>query len=113
MQYFLISQISVCKMKKNRRNYYRRDGPFVECELSRSDDYERLIEKIASFLNMNNSPLLSLYRPHGGAYIPNQDLVVNDISLTWTLGSYMRVRHIGPEAVQIGIGSSSRSNEEV
>lgn len=98
-------------MKKNRRNYYRRDGPFIECELSRLDDYENVIRKVASFLNIEDSPSLSLFRPHSGAYIPNQEIVINDIPVVWTLGSYMRMRHIGPEAVQIGIGLSGAGKE--
>ncbi len=44
-----------------------------------------------------------LYRPHGGAIIPAQELVINGKSVMWTLGSYyMRVKHAGPEVIQIG-----------
>ena len=93
-------------MKRNARNYFRRDGPFIECELSRTDTYSDVVEKICSYFKVAEAST-SLYRPHNGTIIPSTELTVNNKSVIWTLGSYMRVRHLGPENLQIGISSTA------
>lgn len=90
-------------MKKNDRGLLRRDGGFIECELSRSDTYSDVVEKVSKFLGCCTPANACLYRPRGGAVIPAQELVLNGKSVMWTLGSYMRIKHAGPDVIQIGI----------
>ena len=83
-------QVSVCKMVKNTKGLMRRHGPFVECQLKRTDTYSDVVEKISDFLRMDEiSQSLCLYRPKAGALIPARELTVNKISVMWTLGAYM------------------------
>lgn len=89
-------------MKKNSRGLLRRDGPFVECDLERSHTYYDVVERICNFFKLEDPTSYSLYRP-SGALIPAQELVVNGLPVTWTLGSYMRVKHAGPDVIQLGI----------
>ena len=87
---------------KNNRGLFRRDGALIKCELSRSDTYSDVVEKLS---DMKSPSKLCLYRPYSGA----QEFKIDVI---WTLGYYMRVKHAGPE---LGIGRSgevSSSSEE-
>ncbi len=80
----------------------------MECELDRSYSYDVLIEVASEFLKMDGSSVrLHLYRPRGGVLIIPKDIILNDVPVPWTLGSYMRMRHIGPDAVQLGIGPAN------
>ena len=92
-------------MKKNNRGLFRRDGTFVECGLSRLDTYSDVVEKIAKIFSLKSPSRLCLYRPGGGAVIPAEELTINNSqSVMWTLGHYMRVKHAGPDVIQLGIG---------
>ena len=74
----------------------------MECELDRSYSYDDLVSE---FLQMDGSSVrLHLYRPRGGVLIVPNDIVLNDIPVSWTLGAYMRMKHVGPDAVQFGMG---------
>lgn len=96
-------------MVKSSKGLMRREGPFVECELRRSDTYSDVVEKVAKFLRMERpSSSLCLYRPRGGAIIPAQEIMINKTSVMWTLGAYMRLKRIGPDVVQIGVGESEK-----
>lgn len=98
-------------MKKSK-GLMRRDGPLIECELRRNDTYSDVVEKVASFLRIHPSTSSHcLYRPRGGAIIPAQELVINSVSVMWTLGSYMRLKHVGPDCVQIGVGEAEKVGE--
>ena len=81
---------------------FKRDGSLIECELSRCDTYSDVVEKVSRFLGLDEPTQFCLYRPHGGAVIPAREFVINNSPVMWTLGSYMRVKHVGPEAIQIG-----------
>lgn len=76
----------------------------MECELERSFRYETVIEIAGNFLKFDPLVRLHLYRPRGGVLILPEDIVINGEPVPWTLGSYMRMRHLGPDALQIGIG---------
>lgn len=65
-----------------------------------------VVEKISRFLRLEEPMKYCLYRPRGGAVIPAQELEINGVSVMWTLGAYMRVKHAGPEVIQLGIGST-------
>lgn len=92
----------------------RRDGHFVECELRRNDTYSDVVEKVATFFRVPHSPSsLCLYRPRGGAIIPAQELMIGKASVMWTLGAYMRLKHVGPDCIQIGIGESEKVGSNV
>ena len=81
----------------------------MECELDKSYSYSTVIEVASEFLKMDGSSVrLSLYRPRGGVLIIPNDIVLNDIPVPWTLGSYMRMKHIGPDVVQFGIGPADK-----
>ena len=75
-------------MRKTSRGL-RREGDLVECELSRADGYDEVVDKISDFLHLEDTPS-HLYRPHGGILIPNQDLL-SGLLVKWSLGSYMQV----------------------
>lgn len=100
-------QISVCTMIKSK-GLMRRNGPFVECELRRKDTYSDVVEKVATFLRIHSPSSLCLYRPRGGAIIPAKELTINSVSQMWTLGAYMRLKHVGPDCVQIGVGEAEK-----
>jgi hypothetical protein len=90
----------------------RRDGPLVECELRRNDTYSDVVEKVATFLRLQGPPSsLCLYRPRGGALIPARELSINNVSVMWMLGSYMRLKRIGPDCVQLGVGEATKVGE--
>jgi hypothetical protein len=77
----------------------------MECELERSYSYDTVVEVASNFLKMDEpSVRLHLYRPKGGVLIVPNDITLTDVPVPWTLGSYMRLRHIGPDAVQLGVG---------
>ena len=76
---------------------------FTELELERSHTYKDIIEIAANYFKLDGSNF-RLYRPRGGALILHKDLSFNGKTVPWTLGSYMRLRHLGPDALQLGIG---------
>lgn len=90
-------------MKKNTKGNYQRDGAYTEVELERSYTYENVVEVANNYLKLDCSNL-RLYRPRNGVLILRRNLTLNEKSVSWSLGSYMRMRHIGPDAVQLGIG---------
>ena len=93
-------QISVCKNEKkiNTKSNYQR----AELEIERSHTYKDIIEVAANYLKLDGSNF-RLYRPRGGALTLTS---LNGKTVPWTLGSYMRLRHLGPDALQLGIGPS-------
>ena len=92
----------MCKMKRNTKGNYQKDGAFTEVELERSYTYDNVVQVASSSLNCSNCS--TLYRPRGGVTILRKNLTLNGKSVSWTLGSYMRMRHLGPDALQLGIG---------
>ena len=92
-------------MKTNARGMYQKDGALLECELDRSDTYTEVVGAVSRFLKMDDSSVrLQLFRPRGGVTILPNDIMLNKEFVAWTLGSYMRARHIGPDVIQLGIG---------
>ncbi len=69
-------------------------GQCVEItDARRRDGYVEFAEEGASALRLNwlpDSPL-SLFKPVGGAVIPDKDLTVNKKLHPWTLGNYLSV----------------------
>lgn len=99
-------------MEKTKKGKYKQCGPLIECELNRLDTYTDVVEKIAKFLGIACSSSC-LYRPHGGAIIPAQEISIDGGEpVMWTLGIYMRMKHAGPEVIQLGVDCSNDSEEE-
>ncbi len=90
-------------MKRNTRGNYQKDGAYTEVPLERSYTYEDVIEEANKYLKSDGINL-RLYRPKGGVLILSKDLSLNGKDVPWTLGFYMRMRHLGPDAIQFGIG---------
>lgn len=93
-------------MKKNSKGNYHRDGVFTEVALERSYTYDEVIRAANDFFKGFNGS--TLYRPRGGVIILRKNLVLNGNSVSWTLGSYMRMKKVGPDAIQLGIGPSQK-----
>lgn len=80
-------------------------------QLYRSSSYDEVVETAGNFLKLDDSfSRLHLYRPKGGVLILSNDIMLNNEPVPWTLGAYMRLRHLGPDALQLGVGSDEVRN---
>lgn len=73
--------------------------------MRRSHLYSDVAENGAGILRLKTkSGALALFNGRGGL-IPDKNVIIDDgAEVVWTLGGYLRARHISPEQARLGVG---------
>lgn len=92
-------------MSETKSGDYKRCSGFVEVEVSKADNYEIVIGKIADCLEINvqDDEYLALFKLNG-TRILNKELTINKIKRPWLIGNYLSFIKKSASQVKFGIG---------
>ena len=91
-------------MEPGRRKCYVRVSHLYEVDLSRSDDYLTVVQKIFQAIpsdeTVSTNFVLCTSR---GSVICDEPLLVKGTNVSWTLGAYLCKRHASPDKITLGL----------
>lgn len=91
-------------MQPTPTGLYKRSGPYVDLPVSKSDSHKDVVKKGVEILELDDQKSYKLFTARG-CLISSHNIMLSescDIKVPWTVGNYMRSKHVG--SLRLGVG---------